>query len=77
MAGAARSHGTLDFCLRKLKVVENRRVHKCALFLRLFCVNEFYQKGCQEKKSVSTGVEVLFLETQPTFHRLRCRGFAF
>ena len=40
-------------------------------------VNEFYQKGCQEKTSASTGVEVLFLETQPTFHRLRCSGFAF
>jgi len=35
----------------------------------------FYQKGCQEKSSASTGVEVLFLETQPTFHRLRNQFF--
>src|SRR5215469_14554019 len=38
-------------------------------------VTEFYKKECQEKSSASTGVKVLFLEIQPTFHRLRCRGF--
>ena len=40
-------------------------------------VNEFYKKGCQEKRFCLDRSQDLFLETQPTFHRLRCRGFAF
>jgi hypothetical protein len=40
-------------------------------------VNEFYKKGCQEKKFCFDRNRGLFLEIQPTFHRLRCRGFGF
>ncbi len=42
-----------------------------------FGVNEFYKKGCQEKRFCFDRNRGLFLEIQPTFHRLRCRGFAF
>jgi hypothetical protein len=40
-------------------------------------LNEFYKKGCQEKKFCFDRNRGLFLEIQPTFQRLRCRGFAF
>jgi len=58
-------------------IVDTRQYRNFAPSIRLLGLNEFYQKGCQEKTSASTGVEVLFLDTQPTFHRLRCRDFAF
>src|SRR4029077_10278429 len=38
--------------------------------------NEFYQKGCQEKSSASTGGEIFFLEIQPTEVSLLWRSLA-
>src|SRR6266568_1400439 len=38
--------------------------------IRLFHVNEFYKKGCQEKTSPSTGERVSCLDLQPTVYAI-------
>lgn len=40
-------------------------------------LNAFYKKGCQEKSSASTGVEIGFSRSSPTFHWPRWSGVAF
>jgi hypothetical protein len=40
-------------------------------------LNEFYQKGCQEKSSASTGVEILLSTSSPLCIGLAGMSFAF